>query len=64
MPVKKEGDDWVPIMDDWAKSHGINEWALAKHIQLYGTKAHPFIRPVLNTQLKSIIRHALQKVFG
>lgn len=50
MPVKKVGDEFVSYLQGWAKRQLGSEddgFALAKHIQLYGTHPHPFIRPIL-----------------
>lgn len=56
MPVKKEGDDWINLLTDQK-----GDWALAKHIQLYGTKPYPFVRPVLYHKLKDIARRSIKR---
>ncbi len=33
----------IEKLNGWAENKGLNVWAVAKHIQLYGTKPHPFI---------------------
>lgn len=33
----------IDSLKQWANSKNINVWALAKSIQMYGTKPHPFI---------------------
>jgi hypothetical protein len=59
MPVYKVGDKWKTHLDKWAKDNfgAENGFALAKHIQLYGTRPHPFIRPVLYTEMEDVIRN-------
>ena len=33
----------IKAIKPWALAHNLNPWAVAKHIQLYGTKPHPFM---------------------
>lgn len=50
MPITKENDKWVSLLAGWAKRVLGDEkagFALAKYIQLYGTRPHPFIRPTI-----------------
>ena len=46
-----------PELNGWAKSKGLNVWAVAKSIQMYGTKAHPFVHnfeDIINKKLPVI----------
>lgn len=68
MPVEKQGNKWVHYIKDWAsRKLGVtNEkdlWGISKHIQLYGTKPHPFIRTTINKDLKSIISKSMIRTF-
>jgi len=58
MPVKKSGDEWISFVEEWGeKKLGKGSgFALAKHIQLYGTRPHPFIRPVFYTKIVDLIK--------
>jgi hypothetical protein len=56
MPVKKVGDKWVNMITDQ-----VGDFALAKHIQLYGTKPYPFLRPVIYHQLKDIVKRNVMR---
>lgn len=71
MPLVLDGDTFklIPELADWVKKRGgdpENWWPLAKHIQLYGTEPHPFIRPALFLDLDNIVQrgiiYAKQKV--
>lgn len=66
MPVYKEGDEWHTYLDGWAIRVLGDEkaaWAVAKHIQLYGTQPHPFIRPTLHQMFVQICRRNLIDAF-
>jgi len=58
MPIKKQGDEWISLVEKWGERHlgKGSGFALAKHIQLYGTRPHPFIRPVLYTKVRDLIK--------
>lgn len=49
MPVYLEGDQFINYIT------GKEDYGLAKHIQLYGTKPYPFVRPVAYHQAKKIV---------
>ncbi len=57
MPMKKVGEEWISLVEKWAERHlgKGSGFALAKHIQLYGTAPFPFIRPVLYTDIRQIL---------
>lgn len=57
MPIKKVGEEWISLVEKWGETHlgKGSGFALAKHIQLYGTAPHPFIRPVLYTDIRKIL---------
>ena len=59
MPLRKEGDRWINMITE-----GDDDFALAKHIQLYGTKPYPFLRPVIYHELKKIVHDNLLRVRG
>lgn len=58
MPFKKQGEEWINLVERWGEKHlgKGSGFALAKHIQLYGTRPHPFIRPVLYTKVRDLIK--------
>jgi len=58
MPMSKSNGKWTSYLDKWAKDTfgAKNGFALAKHIQMYGTDPHPFIRPVLYMEVEDAIR--------
>lgn len=55
MPVKKEGDAWVNLITGMK-----GDWALAKHIQMYGTSPYPFLRPVIYHKLQRIVERNMR----
>lgn len=67
MPVELVENNKFQVVEglqDWASRHGSdNAWGLAKHIQLYGTRPHPFIRPTFNNEVVDIIRNNLIDAF-
>ena len=52
MPVEKRGEDWINLVTGKE-----GDFALAKHIQQFGTKPYPFVRPVLFHKLKGIVKN-------
>ena len=58
MPVKKAGDSFVNFID------GTDNFALAKHIQLYGTRPYPFVRTVLYHKLSKIVQENAKRHLG
>lgn len=40
----------ISAIEGWAKRRGINPWALAKHIETYGTKAQNFFNKYTNNE--------------
>lgn len=57
---------WTSVknLDEWAKKHGINPYALQRSIAHNGTPAHPYLRPGLEAsakQIGDIFRDELQK---
>lgn len=57
----------VDAIAEWAKQKGIGEefaWPIALSIKERGTKAHPFIRPVLKNRLKPLFEEAMKDAFS
>lgn len=50
MPFKKDGDQFINLI-----TNRPGDFALAKFIQLHGTRPYPFVRPVLYHKLKAIV---------
>jgi hypothetical protein len=55
MPIHKEGDTFINYLT------GKEDFALAKHIQLYGTKPYPFVRPVAYHKAQKIADNNLKR---
>lgn len=55
MPVFKSGETFINYIS------GDENFALAKHIQMYGTRPYPFVRPVLYSKLQDIIKNNIQR---
>ncbi len=69
MPVKKEGTGYKSLLEKWGKKKlGITDdagqFALAKHIQMYGTRPFPFIRNTLYHKLPRIIEDNMNRHLG
>jgi len=41
-------------LERWAHLHGMPTGAIVRHIEMYGTKAHPFLRPAVEQALKNL----------
>jgi hypothetical protein len=41
-------------LERWAHLHGMPTGAIVRHIEMYGTKAHPFLRPAVEQALKEL----------
>lgn len=52
----------IKAIEPWAKAHNLNPWAVAKHIQMYGTKAHPFMEDDDN-EVNKIITDNMDQYF-
>lgn len=57
---------WTSVknLEEWARKHGINPYALQRSIAHKGTPAHPYLRPGLEAsakQIGDIFRDELQK---
>jgi len=68
MPVKKVGNEFVSYLHDWGRRHGAKtpqeQFALAKHVQLYGTRPHPFARNTFEEKFTDLLVNALNEAFN
>lgn len=51
--INREGVEKIKI---WAKSKNISPWGVITNIRLYGTKPHPFLSKIENTEIDNIIK--------
>jgi len=65
--IKNGKKQFKLIMEGWAKRHGFNteeeQFLLARHIALYGTRPYPFIRTTFINDLLPIVKKALADSF-
>jgi|GEM_PF-2684182 len=47
----------IDALNSWAKKRGLNVWAVAKNIQKFGTKPHPFVH-----NFEDIINNNIDKI--
>lgn len=49
----------VAAITPWAVAHGLDPWALARHIRFHGTSPHPFLRPAFLAEVPSYLEHVI-----
>jgi hypothetical protein len=49
----------IDAITPWALDHGIDPWALARHIRFHGTAAHPFMRPAFLSEVPNYLEHVI-----